>query len=124
MEQQNDPDFGATQWVPGVQTTSESAMTMKVRPKPRSDQRKSPAKLDQMPQWRILLHNDDKNEIGYVVDTIVELVSLNPLEALIHTLEAHKSGLALLMTTHRERAELLCEQFASKFLTVTIEPEG
>ncbi|MCH7572875.1 MAG: hypothetical protein IH891_08175 [Planctomycetes bacterium] len=37
-------------------------------------------------------------------------------------LEAHKSGLALLLSTHREHAELLQEQFTSKRLTVTIQP--
>ncbi|MCI0364008.1 MAG: ATP-dependent Clp protease adaptor ClpS [Phycisphaerales bacterium] len=63
------------------------------------------------------------NEIGYVVETIIELVKVNPLQALVQTLEAHKSGIALLITTHRERAELLCEQFASKRLKVTTEPE-
>lgn len=95
----------------------QSATAMKTRP------RVAPAKVECLPQWKVLLHNDDVNEIGYVVDTIVELISLNPMTALLQTLEAHKRGLALLMTTHRERAELLHEQFASKRLTVTIEPD-
>jgi ATP-dependent Clp protease adaptor protein ClpS len=89
-----------------------------VRPKPRT-----PPRVDQLPQWKVLLHNDNVNEIGYVVETIVELIALNPMQALLQTLEAHKSGLALLLTTHRERAELICEQFCSKRLTVTIEPD-
>ena len=101
------------------QSGGTSTLAMKVRPRPRT----APPKVDRLPQWKILLHNDDVNEIGYVVDTIVELVAMNPLEALIHTLEAHKSGLALIATTHQERAELLCEQFASKRLVVTIEPD-
>ena len=36
--------------------------------------------------------------------------------------EAHARGRALLMTTHRERAELYKEQFASKKVIVTIGP--
>ena len=32
------------------------------------------------------------------------------------------TGVALLLTTHKERAELYQEQFQSKGLTVTIEP--
>jgi ATP-dependent Clp protease adaptor protein ClpS len=32
------------------------------------------------------------------------------------------SGVALVLVTHKERAELYVEQFASKRLTVTIEP--
>ena len=90
-----------------------------VRTRPRT----APPRVDHLPQWKVLLHNDDLNEIGYVVETIIEIVAVNPIQALLQTLEAHKSGLALLLTTHRERAELLCEQFASKRLTVTIEPD-
>ena len=90
---------------------------VRTRPRP------APPRVEHLPQWKILLHNDNVNEIGYVVDTIIELIAVNPIQALLQTLEAHKSGLALLMMTHRERAELLCEQFASKRLTVTIEPD-
>jgi ATP-dependent Clp protease adapter protein ClpS len=37
-------------------------------------------------------------------------------------MEAHKKGLALVVSTHREHAELLAEQFTSLRLNVTIEP--
>ncbi len=40
------------------------------------------------------------------------------------TLEAHETGVAMLLVTNREHAELLAEQFASKSLTVTIEPDA
>jgi ATP-dependent Clp protease adaptor protein ClpS len=69
----------------------------------------------------VLLHNDDKNEVRFVVKTIVELTPLNELDAKARTEEAHESGVALLLTTHKERAELYMEQFESKGLTVTIE---
>jgi ATP-dependent Clp protease adaptor protein ClpS len=77
-----------------------------------------------LPPWKVLLHNDDKNEVNFVVDTIVELTPLNKQDAEVRTVEAHKSGLSLLLTTHKERAELYQEQFTSKGLTVTIEPDG
>ena len=70
----------------------------------------------------MLLHNDDVNDMLYVTDTITELTSLNRHDAVLRMLEAHNTGLALLLTTHREHAELLCEQFASKHVTVTAEP--
>jgi ATP-dependent Clp protease adaptor protein ClpS len=97
----------------------DSATATAVQPRTRP----APPRVDHLPPWKVLLHNDDHNEVGYVVETIIELLSVNPAQALLQTLEAHKSGLALLVTTHRERAELLCEQFASKRLTVTIEPD-
>ena len=75
-----------------------------------------------MPPWSVLLHNDDVNDMLYVTDTIMELTTLNREDSIQRTIEAHQSGVALLVTTHREHAELLGEQFTSKQLTVTIEP--
>jgi ATP-dependent Clp protease adapter protein ClpS len=75
-----------------------------------------------LPPWKVLLHNDDKNELGFVVATIVELTTLNEQDAKQRTIEAHETGVALLVTTHKERAELYKDQFESKGLTVTIEP--
>lgn len=80
-------------------------------------------KRQHMPRWKVLLHNDDQNEMGYVVNTILQLTPLNSHQALVCMLEAHRKGLSLLTTTHREHAELMREQFQSKFLKVTIEPE-
>jgi ATP-dependent Clp protease adapter protein ClpS len=54
--------------------------------------------------------------------TIIELTPLNEQDAKQRTLEAHETGVALLLTTHKERAELYKDQFQSKGLTVTIEP--
>jgi ATP-dependent Clp protease adaptor protein ClpS len=75
-----------------------------------------------LPPWKVLLHNDDKNEMMFVVFTVVELTPLNEDSARQRTMEAHETGVALLLVTHKERAELYKEQFASKGLTVTIEP--
>jgi ATP-dependent Clp protease adaptor protein ClpS len=85
--------------------------------------RTAPPRVERMPLWKVLLHNDNKNDMGYVVDTIIELTTIAPQTALVKMLEAHKSGVALLLATHREYAELLQEQFVSKRLTVTIEPD-
>ena len=75
-----------------------------------------------LPQWKVLLHNDDKNERVFVVKTVMELTPLNEQEAVLRMDEADKTGVALLLTTHKERAELYQEQFTSKGLVVTIEP--
>ncbi len=79
-------------------------------------------KVGRLPPWKVLLHNDDVNDMHYVVETIQALTTLNRHEAMQRMLEAHKTQTALLLTTNREHAELLAEQFASKQLTVTIEP--
>src|SRR2546421_9671486 len=85
----------------------------------RAPRRKPPQPL---PPWKVLLHNDDKNEIFFVIKTIMELTPLNEQDAKQRTVEANDTGVALLLTTHKERAELYQEQFQSKGLTVTIEP--
>jgi len=76
-----------------------------------------------LPMWRVLLHNDDTNEMVYVVMTIVELTPLAQHDAKDRMLEAHKNGVSLLLITHKERAELYKDQFLSKGLLVSIEPE-
>ena len=77
-----------------------------------------------LPPWKVLLHNDEKNEMLFVIRAIVELTPLNREDALTRMLEAHKSGVALLLVTHKERAELYQDQFQSISLTVTIEPQS
>ena len=79
-------------------------------------------RLDKLPPWKVLLHNDDHNAMEYVVLAIVELTPLKEFEAIRRMFEAHTRGLTLLLTTHKERAELYKEQFTAKGLTVTIEP--
>lgn len=75
-----------------------------------------------LPPWKVLLHNDDKNDMQHVITSIVELTPLNEQDAKTRTDEAHKTGVSLLLVTHKERAELYLEQFQTKSLTVTIEP--
>lgn len=98
------------------QDAGSGAATMTVRPRP------SKPKSDCLPPWSVLLHNDDLNDMIDVVVTIRQLTSLSTMQATQCMLEAHTRGLSLLLTTHRERAELLAEQFACKRMTVTIEP--
>lgn len=81
-------------------------------------------KVDEMPPWRVLLHNDDFNEMNFVVDSILRLTPLSFDKAYRCMLEAHEHGLSLLLVTHQERAELYRDQFRSKQLLVSIEPSG
>lgn len=88
---------------------------------------KKPAPTEQkpkrLPPYKVLLHNDDVNTFEHVIVSIVKLTSLNAEEAVLRTLEAHETGVALLLVIHRERAELYQEQFASVGIVVTIEPD-
>ncbi|NOS99028.1 MAG: ATP-dependent Clp protease adaptor ClpS [Phycisphaerales bacterium] len=77
-----------------------------------------------LPPYRVLLHNDDVNDMMHVVRVIVELTPLSTDEAIERMFEAHQTGVALLVVTHRERAELYCEQFQTFEMTATMEPDA
>ena len=104
-------DTGTTVATP--QTKTAPPQTRPDRPKPR-----------QVPPYKVLLHNDDVNNFEHVVRSIIKLTPLSLEEAFTRTLEAHETGVALLLVTHQERAELYCEQFATFHLTVTTEPDA
>ena len=77
-----------------------------------------------LPPWKVMLHNDDINDLEEVVKVVRQLTPLSKEDAVTRTLEAHKQGVALLLITHRERAELYVEQFMSAGLTATTEPDA
>jgi ATP-dependent Clp protease adapter protein ClpS len=81
-----------------------------------------PPQRKPMPGWAVLLHNDDVNDFAFVARSVIEFARLPHEDAVARTIEAHESGVALLVVTHRERAELIEEQFRTRGLTVTIEP--
>lgn len=93
---------------------------VKTKSKAKKAPKKSPPEM--LPPYKVLLHNDDKNDMLFVVKTVMELTPLNEDAAIQRMKEAHETGLALLLVTHKERAELYQEQFTSKGLVVTIEP--
>jgi ATP-dependent Clp protease adaptor protein ClpS len=105
--------------------SSDGAATAVAKPKSKTKKKPAPALKppSALPLWRVLLHNDDKNDMVFVVYAIIELTTLSQQDAKNRMLEAHKSGVALLLVTHKERAELYRDQFQSKGLVVSIEPQ-
>lgn len=101
-----------------VPPQSAGAATKRKR-KSKAAPQKTPPQM--LPPWKVLLHNDDVNQRDYVVTTIVELTHLKQQDALLRMDEADKTGVSLLLVTHKERAELYRDQFQSKRLTVSIE---
>ena len=88
--------------------------------------KKKPSNLKprQLPPYKVLLHNDDVNTVEYVVRSIHRLTPLSLEDAIDKTIEAHEGRVALLLVTHKERAELYQEQFVSLSMTVTIEADS
>lgn len=83
--------------------------------------RTPPPRLDRLPPFRVLLHNDDHNEMGFVVRTLREIAALEPERAILVMKEADETGVGLVTITHKERAELYVDQFKSKGLVASCE---
>ncbi len=78
-------------------------------------------KVEQLPPWKIILHDDEVNSAEYVVNKVQEIAKLDEEKAAKRVLEAHQNGKSTLLSTHREKAELLVEMFESYKITVTME---
>lgn len=80
------------------------------------------------PLYRVLIHNDDLTPFDFVMAVLVRVFKLNRERTHAVTLEAHRSGVALVVVEPREHAEFHVEQSHSiargaKFpLTFSIEP--
>src|SRR5215831_20688765 len=72
--------------------------------------------------WSVILHNDDHNEMFYVVRSLVKCVpNLGATRATQIMLEAHNNGKARVTTCPLELAELYRDRLQSFGLTATIE---
>jgi ATP-dependent Clp protease adaptor protein ClpS len=75
-----------------------------------------------LPPWSVILHNDDHNEMFYVVRSLVKSVpNLGATRATQIMLEAHNHGKAIVTTCPLELAELYRDRLQSCGLTATIE---
>jgi len=73
--------------------------------------------------YKVILHNDDHNNMVHVVRSLMQVFRIDEHEATRIMIEAHEEGLALCTTEPLERAELHKEQLQALSLTSTIEPE-
>jgi ATP-dependent Clp protease adaptor protein ClpS len=75
-----------------------------------------------LPPYRVMLHNDDVNDMNHVVHALLTSVpELTPERAAEVMLEAHNHGQAEVIRCPLERAELYRDRLESFGLTATIE---
>ena len=75
-----------------------------------------------LPPYRVMLHNDDVNDMAHVVRALLTSVpELTPERAAEVMLEAHNHGQAEVIRCPLERAELYRDRLESFGLTATIE---
>lgn len=111
-----------SQAAPTVENTEAAPPAAKpTAPKTRPDKKDQP---EVAPPWRVVLHNDEVNVFENVVRLLHRITPLSMEEAFERTQQAHTNGKAVLLSTHKERAELYVEQLTSVGLTVTMEEEN
>ena len=75
-----------------------------------------------LPPYRVVLHNDDVNDMMHVVRALVESVpELTGERAVEIMLAAHTHGSAEVLVCYLERAELYRDRLEGHGLTATIE---
>lgn len=79
-------------------------------------------KQEILPPYKVILHNDDHNDMLYVVQCLMKTVPrLGAARATRIMLEAHNRGKAVVTTCPLELAELYRDRLESFGLTATIE---
>jgi ATP-dependent Clp protease adaptor protein ClpS len=77
-----------------------------------------------LPPYKVILFNDDYNEMLYVVAVLLHTVNnLTQQEAEHIMLTAHLTGSAVVVVCPKESAEFYQERLLSYGLTATIEPD-
>ena len=77
-----------------------------------------------LPPYKVLIHNDDYNEMTYVVFALLHSVNtLSVQEAERIMLTAQLTGKAVVVVCPKEVAEYYQERLLSYNLTATIEPD-
>ena len=76
------------------------------------------------PKYKVLLHNDPVNSMEYVTNSLREVVpQLSEQDAISIMLEAHNTGVGLVIVCDLEPAEFYSESLKSKGISSSIEKE-
>ncbi|KEP61258.1 UNVERIFIED_CONTAM: ATP-dependent Clp protease adaptor protein ClpS protein [Hammondia hammondi] len=87
------------------------------------DQKKQAERRARLKAWQVVLHNDEIHAIPHVTDLLVDAVpSLTKAKAHSITVHAHKTGLALVLRTWREKATEIYRKLKANGLTISLVP--
>ena len=85
---------------------------------------KTAALKNKSPKYKVLLHNDPVNSMEYVTISLREVVpQLSEQDAISIMLEAHNTGVGLLIVCDLEPAEFYSESLKAKGISSSIERE-
>ena len=87
-------------------------------------EKKIEALKNKSPKYKVLLHNDPVNSMEYVTNALREVVpQLSEQDAIAIMLEAHNTGVGLIIVCDLEPAEFYSESLKSKGISSSIEKE-
>ena len=87
-------------------------------------EKKTAALKNKSPKYKVLLHNDPVNSMEYVTNSLREVVpQLSEQDAISIMLEAHNTGIGLVIVCDLEPAEFYSESLKSKGISSSIEKE-
>jgi ATP-dependent Clp protease adaptor protein ClpS len=92
--------------------TEEPIVTVRVAEKPESEVDEE-TRTKRQPPYNVILLNDEEHSFEYVIELLMKLFSHAKPVAEALTWKIHKTGRAIVLTTHRELAELKREQVLS-----------
>ena len=87
-------------------------------------EKKTAALKNKSPKYKVLLHNDPVNSMEYVTISLREVVpQLSEQDAISIMLEAHNTGVGIVIVCDLEPAEFYSESLKSKGISSSIEKE-
>lgn len=92
---------------PQDEPESETIVTTGVAEAPEGE---AAVKTRQLPPFNVIILNDEEHSYGYVIDLLTRLFAHPVAAAIVLTERIDKTGRAVVYTTHKEKAELKCEQ--------------
>jgi ATP-dependent Clp protease adaptor protein ClpS len=85
----------------------------KIEPKSADPKDEKQNQTKRQPPYAVILHNDDKNTIDFVIATLRKVFHYDQTRAIMLTMQAHKTGRSIVWTGMREHAELKADQIRS-----------
>src|SRR3954452_10470865 len=90
-----------------TENESGAAATTEARPKPK---RKTQRRTKQLPPFHVVLLDDDDHSYAYVIEMLGDIFGYDVDKALGMAEEVDGSGRVIVLTTHKEHAELKRDQ--------------
>lgn len=91
-------------------STTSSGSSSSAVAEPKASVRK---KTDQLPPYNVVLLDDDEHTIDYVVEMLQSVFGHPPEKGFLLAQEVDETGRVIVLTTHREKAELKRDQISA-----------